>query len=62
MHQMTTYAVPPMGDDLRWLDEKLDVFAQLFAPTYEIGPDTRKFLMALRDAIDEQLRENQSAT
>jgi hypothetical protein len=62
MHQMTTHAVPPMGDDLRWLDEQLQVFAQLFAPTYELGPETRQFLTALRNAIDDQLRDNQSAT
>jgi hypothetical protein len=60
MHQMSIHAIPPMGDDVRWMEEKLDVFAELLAPCAGLNSESRKFLTALRDAIDENLREDQA--
>jgi len=60
MDQMSSHAVPPMADDLKWLEERLDVFAELLAPSVDLTSESRKFLAALRDAIDINLHENEA--
>jgi len=56
-----SFAMPPRGDDVDWLDERLDVVLYLFEPGVLIEGNTRTFLTKLRDAIQLVLKSDNAA-
>src|SRR5262249_8875131 len=52
---LSVHAIPPMGADMNWFSDMLDVLIQLFAPNFELGGQTSEFLITLRNAIDRNL-------